>query len=673
MTYDWQRRWISIYESRAENTDAASRAKAPQALWQLRSAADGVLFGEMRHIPCLILLGEPGIGKTYALRREQRQLDAKIGNTADKTAWVDLSGCNSIDTVRSQLFERDKYRDWKAGAHRLTMFVDSVDQAGIPVDHVVTAIGNELADAAVTGLLMRLVCRDYVWSLTLADALEHVWRSHDDTEAKVGVFQLAPLGLDDIRLAAHANSSTKRDPEVFLNEVEAADALPLAIVPITLEMLLKEPGYLTSSRTELYENGSKQLIRGAARELTSTELDKRFEVACRIAASMVLGRKHAVDVKTPAVHESSGVLGVKDLLVEGASSKEERQIRETLDSALFQGSGRRTWRHLSYAEFLAARYLSDESISLSEILEMTVAPDGKFPPHLHDSLRWLIELRKDLLPEVIARQPLVVLAGDVSHLADNEFEELLAALLSLPDPLVYRREAWNLRNFRAGHPSAKRVLLPYLTDASHSPYLRHFVLRLMEQLDIRDIDDALAQIVLDENEDQALRRLAARRICDVGQVGTKVQLKPYIHGKEDDPEDQLKGYALQALWPDHLTANELFGALSPPKQENLVGSYRVFLFEGRIVNELQPVDLPTALKWVAAQLPHYEMSLTLNDLPNAIMRKAWENIRVPGVMEAFAKTAVAMMTHFDGLFSQAPNSYPPDKGLDNYETRLRCE
>lgn len=125
---------------------------------------------------------------------------------------------------------------------------------------MVTAIGNELADADVNRLQMRLVCRDYAWSLTLADGLEHVWRSHGDTTAKVGVFQLAPLSLDDIRQAAEANSNIIENPEEFVNELKAAEAFPLAMVPITLEMMLKEPGQLKSSRTELYENAIKRLI-----------------------------------------------------------------------------------------------------------------------------------------------------------------------------------------------------------------------------------------------------------------------------------------------------------------------------------------------------------------------------------------------------------------------------
>ena len=299
-------------------------------------------------------------------------------------------------------------------------------------------------------------------------------------------------------------------------------------------------------------------------------------------------------------------------------------------------------------------------------------PTESFRRHLHDCLRWLIELRKEILPEIVKRQPLIVLDGDLSHLVDNEFEEVCAALLSLPDLRVYRREAWNPRNFRAGHPSAKRVLLPYLADTSRSLDLRYFVLRWMERLDVRDIDDVLARMALDEHQDQALRHLAAHRICKVGSVETKLQLKPYIYDRDDDPDDELKGCALQALWPDHLTADELFSVLSPQKQENLVGSYRMFLFNDNISNGLQPADFPTALKWVAEQPPHYEMSLTLNDLPSAIMRKAWEHTHLPEVMEAFAETAVAMMKRFDYvLFGHAPNIRSRrTQRLDSFERRL---
>ena len=286
---------------------------------------------------------------------------------------------------------------------------------------------------------------------------------------------------------------------------------------------------------------------------------------------------------------------------------------------------------------------------------------------MRDTLRWLIEMRTDVLGEVVKRQPMLVLTTVLSHLNDKEFKKLFTAILSLEDPYVYSHETWNLRNFRAGHTSAKSVMLPYLADTSLSVYLRRFVLDLVKCLDIREIDDVLVRLALDKQEDQVLRHLAARRLADIGSADAKLRLKPYIFGRVDDPEDDLKGYALKALWPDHLTADELFNALTSPKRENYWGSYKSFLVSGSILNKLRAVDLPIALKWVAAQPSQHEAPFSLRDLPGKIMRKAWVNIDAPGVLEVFAETAVAMMSRFDGIFNEPPHSYPHNQALDDIE------
>lgn len=669
MEYDWKRRWFSAYEGGSGSSGATARAREAQALWQLRFTTDAVLFDKIQHIPCLILLGEPGMGKTYFAQREEQRLSTDLKNTADESLLQDIAGSGSVDEVQRCLFGTDKYRDWKAGVHRLTLFVDSVDQAGISVEHVITAIVNELVTADTRRLHLRLVCRDYDWSLTLADELDHVWRGHYDSEAKVRVYQLAPLDLDDIRLALAANSANIKYQEHFLTQIEDENALALATVPITLEMLLQEPGHLTNSRTELYDHSLRHLWKHADRraDLKSSELDQRFKIASRIAAIMMLSHKHSVDVAADNVHDSASALAVKDLLLDATNEGEEHLIRAILNAPLFQGTGNRTWRHQSYAEFMAARYLSDENTPIKEILDRSLAPDGKFASHLHDTLRWLIEMRSDVLPEVIQRQPMLVLRADLSHLSEDEVRTIYEGVLSLEDPDFYSYEAWNLGKFQASHPCAKDILLPHLIDKRRSPSLRLFVLRLMEHLDIREIDDALLRLALDKNEEQVIRSVAAGRICDAGSGESKLQLKPYVYGRNDDPEDELKGYALQALWPDHLTAEELFSAISPPKQENFWGSYKTFLFDGGIVDELQVADLPVALRWVAAQPPRYDMAFALNDFPEKIMRKAWGNIGEPGVKEAFAETAVAMISRIDGLFSQHPHMYPPNKELDEFE------
>ena len=109
----------------------------------------------------------------------------------------------------------------------------------------------------LAGFSCVLVCRDYDWSWSLADALGHIWRNADG--APLRVYQLTPLNIDDIRLAAHAN---RKEPDSFLQGVEAAEALPLATIPITLEMLLRADE-LTDSRIKLYQSGLLNLCRTA--------------------------------------------------------------------------------------------------------------------------------------------------------------------------------------------------------------------------------------------------------------------------------------------------------------------------------------------------------------------------------------------------------------------------
>ena len=675
--YKWQRRWIPVYEGGSDGTGATPGAP--------------VTFDKIQHVPCLILLGESGMGKTEFIEGEQKRLCADPPNSVDQSFLQDLTGSETGDEVRRRLFARDVYRCWKTGTHRLTLFVDSIDQAGMPVGDLVRAICNELADADVSRLHLRLVCRDHDWSLTFANRLARVWQNDDEKESKVRAYQLAPLDFDDIRIAVEANSDSIKDPESFLQEIEAADAWALARVPITLNMLLKYPGYLKSTRTELYERGMIEFCE----DTDTTSGSKPLEVAARIAAVMMLSRKHSVDVNAPDVPESSSALAVKDLLLDAASEREEKQIRAVLlDTPLFQGpKDRRTWTHQSYAEYLAAYCLSNESVLVREISRKTVAPDGKFPSHLHDTLGWLIGMRPEVLPEVIARQPMLGLRADLPHLCKGDFETLFTAILSLPDPYVYSHEIRNLRQFRARRRSARDYLLQYLADTNRFKRIRRlvfpivdrlaiqrfqkhferikqarrFAFRLTECFDIRDIDDLLVELVRDRQEDLELRQWAARRILELGSIQAMRRLKPFIDSRDDDPRDELKGYALQALWPDQLTADELFSALSPPKNRISVSAYGEFLYSDSIISQLHTADLATALRWVADQPSDHELPFELNDLPRKIMRKAWENIRCEGVMGAFAEATVAMIMRSDGLFTQSPNMYPPNKELDEFE------
>ena len=91
------------------------------------------------------------------------------------------------------------------------------------------------------------------------------------------------------------------------------------------------------------------------------------------------------------------------------------------------------------------------------------------------------------------------------------------------------------------------------------------------------ISDCLS-IALDTTEEIYTRRIATIAVKNVGSSDDKEKLKPLVIGNVGkDPDDDLKGYGLEATWPEILSSDEFFSSLSIPKRKNYLGSYIFFI------------------------------------------------------------------------------------------------
>jgi hypothetical protein len=78
----------------------------------------------------------------------------------------------------------------------------------------------------------------------------------------------------------------------------------------------------------------------------------------------------------------------------------------------------------------------------------------------------------------------------------------------------------------------------------------------------------------------------------------RAQLQPLLElSNDEDSDDEIKGYALKAMWPASMSASSLFASLESPRRESLYGAYQSFL-SSSFLNELASTDLPVALAWV---------------------------------------------------------------------------
>jgi hypothetical protein len=132
-------------------------------------------FGEVSRLPCLALLGEPGIGKTETMKAERGAVDAAVAAEGGETLWLDLRSCGSEQRLMDKLFDSPAFASWVEGDHRLHVFLDSLDECLLRVDTVAALLVDELRDRPVGRLSLRIGCRTAEWPALLEEGLKELW------------------------------------------------------------------------------------------------------------------------------------------------------------------------------------------------------------------------------------------------------------------------------------------------------------------------------------------------------------------------------------------------------------------------------------------------------------------------------------------------------------------
>jgi len=117
-----------------------------------------------------------------------------------------------------------------------------------------------------------------------------------------------------------------------------------------------------------------------------------------------------------------------------------------------------------------------------------------------------------------------------------------------------------------------------------------------------ELASPLAEVALDITDDVHIRAQAASAVSRISNASAKARLKPLVTADhEEDADDELKGYALRALWPDLLSISELLRSLTLPKNSNFFGAYAFFLIELEVPT-LSESDAIKIIDWMARSL-----------------------------------------------------------------------
>jgi predicted NACHT family NTPase len=606
-------------------------------------------------------LGEPGIGKSRTIGSERAALAEQLKSESENTFLFDLRAYRSEDRLVRALFESAEFTEWRNGSHRLHLFLDSLDECLLRIDTVAGMLVEELKKYPVERLSLRVACRTAEWPDLLEDGLREIW---GDENFKV--FELVQLRREDV---AHAAQAEGLNSDSFLEEVETRSVGPLAAKPVTLKFLLnlfKRHSRLPSTQAELYENGCRilceeenesRLSSGLRGSLSATE---KMAVAGRIAAVMTLANRAAVWTANDLGESAEEDVIIRELAgwdeeIGGRTIEvTEDAVRKTLTTGLFnlRGAHRLGWAHQTYAEYLTAWYLRRVGLGDDRIMELLTHkgdPTGKLAPQLHETAAWAASSSPELFRKIIEVDPEVLLRSDVASADAADREKLVSELLRLFEA-EGARDDWGMRSrYRhIKHPKLAAQLRSYIRDSSKGFLVRRVAIDVAEEYKLGELQEDLVEIALNPSEDVATRVQAADAVSSIGDSESRAKLKPLtINAGTVDKDDELKGYALMAVWPEHMKAEELFRVIIAPS-ESFFGAYFLFL-SGRLMDGMQTGDLPTALSWVEKLKEDGNSSITLGRLADEIMLRAWEHLYEPGVIEPFARAALSRLRRYEDV------------------------
>ncbi|MEV1059448.1 hypothetical protein AB0I92_19520 [Micromonospora chalcea] len=600
---------------------------------------------------CLILLGEPGIGKSTVLKKHSPVLHQSVRATV---VSANLSSYSEGRLIR-EIFERPDVIAWATGTGELCLVLDGFDEGLAHIPQMANMFDDYLRSWPTDRMWVRIACRSAHWPGLLASTMRAIF-GPDYAE-----YELLPLRRTDVaELAAEWT-----DSEQFLTAAEEARLVPLISRPLTCRLLARSfesfGGSLPATTADLYEKGLHALCdenserRRAAGLLGNVPAGYRLSVAGRLAAATVLAGKplfftgpsyEGPGESQCTVEELSGgcesVQGdPKDVTTEA--------VREVLQSSLFTSRGNQLlgWAHATFADFLAARWMHLSQLSDSQLRPLLLAGDGRLFPQVRLAAAWLVAMAPSKYRWIALADP-ESFTGEVELPGDSLREAVVEGLLAAPRRVIqeFGRNYSGLK-----HPGIGEQLRKGMSSSDED--VRRIAIRIGRDCEAEDLYSVLVHTALDVAETDRIRVAASYACLDLQKAQAANDLLPLVVSaalRGEDKSDELIGIGLRACWPMRLTAPEVFSIIKLPKRRIFFGAYQSFLDD--FAEALQSPDVVPAVEWLRAG--GSSEGEPFRRLRNAVVRLALQNLDDRAVLEAMVDVIRSRATNYSPLIEIEP-------------------
>jgi hypothetical protein len=510
-----------------------------------------------------VLLGDPGAGKTTTFDMLASQSGHRPITARD---FIELEAPH--------------------GGYPTPIFIDGLDEAAaLEGQSPLGRIRSKLSALDTTPF--RLSCREADWrGSTDSDALQRL-----AGEGEFAELHLTELNDEQIlKFAAHWLKASEAEAQAFVDQARQRDLEGLLTNPQTLRMLVEAVGNSAEgwprSKAEVYEKACAKLVQEQnevrlAAQRRNTILDAQLlNAAGYLCAVMLLSGSSVIALqrqKTPATH----AMVLNTLTTDSANTPSTVACNKVLETHLFSsdGKGNFTPVHRTVAEYLGAKYLADRirsHLPANRVLALIQGQDGGVVPELRGLHAWLAVVTDESVRRTLIDHDALglVLHGDVLRFSTREKVHVLQALQREAQRYAhFRSQNWASRPFGALATSdMEATFREWLESPDRSPAHQAVLDCVLDAMEhgqtMLGLTRDLVRVVRDETYRTEIRQSAIGVLCTTDKNNqdwtvTTGLLKQVWDKKIEDSEDVLLGVLLKHLYPNSISAQEIWGYYKP--------------------------------------------------------------------------------------------------------------